>query len=181
MSDFFFSTLFFLCLYHTVRARSLQHVRLCVTPWKAAHQAPLSTGFPRQEHWSGLLLPSPGGLPKPVVEPMASPTFSASQVDSWLLSYLGSPMTYFNVIHQFYCFQLELNHFQCCIVCHCMNISQLTYLICFTWICGLILFGGSKNNVALNILVYFIHVYASLLSEYQKVGFLGHRITKYYL
>ena len=31
------------------------HVRLCVTPETAAHQAPLSLGFSRQEHWSGLL------------------------------------------------------------------------------------------------------------------------------
>ena len=35
------------------------HVRLCVTPQMAAHQAPLSLGFSRQEHWSGLPLPSP--------------------------------------------------------------------------------------------------------------------------
>ena len=34
-------------------------VRLCVTPWTAAHQAPLSLGFSRQEHWSGLPIPSP--------------------------------------------------------------------------------------------------------------------------
>ena len=34
-------------------------VRLCVTPRAAAHQAPLSLGFSRQEHWSGLPLPSP--------------------------------------------------------------------------------------------------------------------------
>ena len=33
-------------------------VRLCVTPWTAAHQAPLSLGFSRQEHWSGLPFPS---------------------------------------------------------------------------------------------------------------------------
>ena len=35
------------------------HVRLCVTPEKAAHQTPLSLGFSRQEHWSGLPFPSP--------------------------------------------------------------------------------------------------------------------------
>ena len=35
------------------------HVRLCATPWTAAHQAPLSTGFSRQESWSGLPFPSP--------------------------------------------------------------------------------------------------------------------------
>ena len=35
------------------------HVWLCVTPWMAAHQAPPSLGFSRQEHWSGLPFPSP--------------------------------------------------------------------------------------------------------------------------
>ena len=34
-------------------------VRLCATPETAAHQAPLSLGFSRQEHWSGLPFPSP--------------------------------------------------------------------------------------------------------------------------
>jgi len=33
--------------------------RLCATPWTAAHQAPPSLGFSRQEHWSGLPFPSP--------------------------------------------------------------------------------------------------------------------------
>ena len=35
------------------------HVRLCAAPRTAAHQAPLSLGFSRQEHWSGLSFPSP--------------------------------------------------------------------------------------------------------------------------
>ena len=35
------------------------HVRLCATLWTAAHQAPLSMGFSRQEYWSGLPFPSP--------------------------------------------------------------------------------------------------------------------------
>ena len=34
-------------------------VRLCVTPQMAAHQAPLSLGFSRQEYWNGLPFPSP--------------------------------------------------------------------------------------------------------------------------
>ena len=34
-------------------------VQLCATPQMAAHQAPLSLGFSRQEHWSGLPFPSP--------------------------------------------------------------------------------------------------------------------------
>ena len=35
------------------------HIRLCATPQMAAHQAPPSLGFSRQEHWSGLPFPSP--------------------------------------------------------------------------------------------------------------------------
>ena len=38
------------------------HVRLCVTLWTVACQAPLSMGFSRQEHWSGLLCPPPRDL-----------------------------------------------------------------------------------------------------------------------
>ena len=57
------------------------------TPWTAAHKDPLSMGFPRQEHWSGLLFPSPGNLPDPLLE-LVSP---ALQVDSLPLTYLGSP------------------------------------------------------------------------------------------
>ena len=34
-------------------------VRLCATPQTAAHQAPPSLGFSRQQHWSGLPFPSP--------------------------------------------------------------------------------------------------------------------------
>ena len=35
------------------------HVQLCATSETAAHQAPPSLGFCRQEHWSGLPFPSP--------------------------------------------------------------------------------------------------------------------------
>ena len=45
--------------------------KLCptlVTPWTVAHQAALSTGFPRQEYWSELLFPSPGCLPDTGIE-----------------------------------------------------------------------------------------------------------------
>ena len=43
-----------------------------VTPWTTACQAPLSTGFSRQEYWSGLPIPSPGDLPDPGIEPRVS-------------------------------------------------------------------------------------------------------------
>ena len=38
---------------------SFSRVQLCVTPQTAAHQVPLSLGFSRQKHWSGLPFPSP--------------------------------------------------------------------------------------------------------------------------
>ena len=44
-------------------------IRLCTTLWTAAHQAPLSMGFSRQEYQSGLLCPSPGDLLTQVLNP----------------------------------------------------------------------------------------------------------------
>ena len=43
-----------------VKVKSFSHVQLFVTPWTAAHQAPLSMGFSRQKYWSGVPSPSPG-------------------------------------------------------------------------------------------------------------------------
>ena len=47
-----------------------------VTPRTVAHQAPLSTGFLRQEYWSNLPFPPPGDLPYSGMEPL-SPVFPA--------------------------------------------------------------------------------------------------------
>ena len=41
-----------------VKVKLLSRVRLLATPWTAAHQAPPSVGFSRQEYWSGVPLPS---------------------------------------------------------------------------------------------------------------------------
>ena len=46
-------------------------VQLFVTPWTVARQAPLSMGFSRQEDWSELSLPPPGGLPDPGIKPVS--------------------------------------------------------------------------------------------------------------
>ena len=40
-----------------MQVKSLSRVRLVAIPWTAAHQAPPSMGFSRQEYWSGLTLP----------------------------------------------------------------------------------------------------------------------------
>ena len=69
-------------------------VRLFVTPWTVAHQAPLSMEFFRQEYRSELPFPSPGEchllLPDPGMEPesLASP---AEQAGSLPLAPLGKP------------------------------------------------------------------------------------------
>ena len=59
----------------------LSRVRLFVTPWTAARQAPLSMGFSRQEYWSGLPFPSPGDLPDPGIKPR-SPALEADALTS---------------------------------------------------------------------------------------------------
>ena len=41
------------------KVKSVNRVQLLVTPWTAAHKAPPSVGFSRQEYWSGVPLPSP--------------------------------------------------------------------------------------------------------------------------
>ena len=53
--------------------------RLFATPWTVVHQAALSLGFSRQEYWSGLPCPPPGGLPDPGIKPasLTSPALAA--------------------------------------------------------------------------------------------------------
>ena len=68
--------------------KSLGRVRLFVTPWTVAHQAPPSMGFSRQENWSGVPFPSPGGLPDPGIEPRSP----ASQAEALTSEPPGKPM-----------------------------------------------------------------------------------------
>ena len=64
------TTVIVLCITSLVAAVCvLSRVLLFATLWTAACQAPLSVGFPRQEHWSGLPHPPPGDLPDPGIEP----------------------------------------------------------------------------------------------------------------
>ena len=51
---------------------------LFAASWTVAHKAPLSMGFSRQEHWSGLPCPSPGDLPNPGLKSVSltSPTLA---------------------------------------------------------------------------------------------------------
>ena len=75
-----------------VKVKSLSRVRLFVTPWTVAYQAPLFMGFSRQESWSGLPFPLPGDLPDLGIEPKF-PESPALWVDSLQLSHQGCPLS----------------------------------------------------------------------------------------
>ena len=64
---------------------SFSRARLFVMPWTAAHQAPLSMRFSRQEYWSGLPCPPPGDLPDPGIEPasLMSPALAGRSFTTW--------------------------------------------------------------------------------------------------
>ena len=64
-----------------MKLKSLSCVRLFVTTWTVAYQAPHSMGFSRQEYWSGLPFPSPGDLPDSRIEP-GSPALQADALTS---------------------------------------------------------------------------------------------------
>ena len=70
-----------------VCAQLLSPVRLFVTPWTVAHQAPLSMGFPRQEYWSGM----PFSFSRDLPDPGRQPTLPALQADSLPNGPLGKP------------------------------------------------------------------------------------------
>uniref|UniRef100_A0AAA9SXK2 Microsomal glutathione S-transferase 2 n=1 Tax=Bos taurus TaxID=9913 RepID=A0AAA9SXK2_BOVIN len=63
------------------KVKSISCVRLFATSWTAAHQAPPSVGFFRQEYWNGLPFPSPGDLPDPGIKPR-SPALQADILTS---------------------------------------------------------------------------------------------------
>ena len=76
-----------------VAVESLGRVRLFETPWTVAPQAPLSMGFPRKEHWSGLPGPLPGDLP----DSESNLSLLHWQADSLPPSYLRALSTHYQV------------------------------------------------------------------------------------
>ena len=51
------------------------HVRLFVTAWIVAYQAPVFMGFSMKEYWSGLLCPPLWDLPNPGIKPTSFTVF----------------------------------------------------------------------------------------------------------
>ena len=68
-------------LFISCEVKSLSRVRLFVTPWTVAYQAPPYMEFSRQEYWSGLPFPSPRELPNPGIKPR-SPALQADALPS---------------------------------------------------------------------------------------------------
>ena len=74
-------------------------------PCNVAHQAPLSVGFSRQEHWHGLPFPTPGDLPHPWVKPRPP----ALQVDSLLFETPEKPINQlYSNINKRWCLTLAI-------------------------------------------------------------------------
>ena len=82
-------------------------VRLFAAPWTV--RAPLSMGFSRQEHWSGLPCPPPRDLPDPETEHVAP----ALQADSLSLSHQGSSRRYPELTLQGWSWPLRAVHSRC--------------------------------------------------------------------
>ena len=78
---------------HIRYAKPLRHVHLCGTLWTVARGAPLSTGFSRQEYWSGL-----PGSPQGILPTQRSNLHLLCllhwQVGSLPLAPSGKPMVY---------------------------------------------------------------------------------------
>ena len=74
------------CVCVRARTRVLARVWLFATSQTVDHWAPLSMGFPSQEHWSGFPFPSPRDLPDPGMEStsLGSPALAAGFFTSWV-------------------------------------------------------------------------------------------------
>ena len=97
-------------------------VWLCATPWAAAHQAPPSLGFSRQEHWSGLPFSSPmhesekwkwscsvvSDLATPwTVANQAPPSMGFSRQEYWSGVPLPSPKLFYQILKYLLSLKLE--------------------------------------------------------------------------
>ena len=83
------------------RLSRFSRVRIFVTLWTVAFQAPLFMGFSRQEYWSGLPFSSPGDLPHPGTEPTSLKSLALTGGKC----HLGNPF------HNFFCYERSIQSF----------------------------------------------------------------------
>ena len=88
---------------HACMLSHFSRVWFCVTLWTAAHQAPLSTGFSRQEYWSGL--------------PFLSPNFSNSFLYKITIFFWISFVTVSKISLSVYSCPFPRSRFVCVLVC----------------------------------------------------------------
>ena len=86
----FLDNISLLLMYFIHMLSRLSYVRLSVTLWTVACQAPLSMGFSRQGYWSGLPFPTPGDLADPGIKPTSPSLLCLLWADSLPLSHLGT-------------------------------------------------------------------------------------------
>ena len=91
------------CMKVKSESEVVQLCRLLATPWTAAHQAPQTMGFPRQEYWSVLPLPSPSVVKNPPQcrteetqvwplgreDPLKKERATCSSILAWRISWAG--------------------------------------------------------------------------------------------
>ena len=112
-----------MCASHSVVSDS-------VTPWTVAHQAPLSTGFSRQEYWNGLNALLQGNLPDPGIEP-GSPALTGRFFTIWATGGaqpLGKYSDYSVVLITTILQSDSVLHTHTC-VCVCVCIHTYTYIL----------------------------------------------------
>ena len=88
-----------------------------MTPWTVACKSPLSLGFPRQEYWSGLPLPSTEYLLKPGIEP-SYPAFGVCQLKAEMMFIL--PFIISNNFYQSIIVYLLFTFF----LGHCLEVTR---------------------------------------------------------
>ena len=131
-------------LIHLLLLSHFSRVWLCATPQTTAHQAPLSLGFSRQEHWSVLPLPSPvresekwkwscsvmSDLATPwTAAYQAPPSMGFSRQEYWSGVPLPSPVIILNVLHFLILFYLQyiLGEFYHVVVCAWSIVSDFLW------------------------------------------------------
>ena len=161
----------------------LSHVCLFAAPWAIGHQAPLSTGFPRQEYWSGLPFHTPEDLLNSGIEPtslmspaLAGRFFTTSATCEAYINIYVYIFTYTNMYLYIYIYI----HTHTCILSNTFSQTSLRYInslflpfkyVYFAWyflalVCWLELpILWWKAVVRVDILVIFSHLrtFSSLL------------------
>ena len=128
-------TQFLLLSFPFLCAKSLNHIWLFAILWTVAFQAPLSMGFPKQKHWSGLFFLSAGYLPSPGIKPgsLTSPALAGKFFTTgatWEAQFISSSRTLL-------CYPwllLASTHHHCCQ----HSLSSLRVLSSCSWLLSLV-------------------------------------------